>query len=93
MAMSTKYVKVEPKVEAPVEEVKEEETSTEPLEETPEEAPEETIKVNNTVYAVGKNYSELDVNEELKIRPVKYLGTRTFLISGDGTLNNPYVIR
>ncbi len=91
--MSTKYVKVEPKVEAPVEEVKEEETSTEPLEETPEEAPEETIKVNNTVYAVGKNYSELDVNEELKIRPVKYLGTRTFLISGDGTLNNPYVIR
>ena len=60
---------------------------------TNEETNEEIIPENNTVYLVGNEIKETNISEKLNIRPVVYLKSRTLLTSGDGTLDNPYVIR
>ena len=51
------------------------------------------IPNNNTIYAVSSTLDNRIINEELNIRPVVYLKERAFLISGNGTIDNPYVIK
>lgn len=51
------------------------------------------IPENNTVYAVGDNINVKNVNNQLKFRPVVYLKESVFLNGGNGTINNPYVIK
>lgn len=58
-----------------------------------EETNEEIIPANNTVYMVGNDITETNIANKQNIRPVIYLKSRTLLTSGDGTLDNPYVIR
>ena len=60
---------------------------------TDPETNEEIIPDNNTVYAIGNEIKETNIDEKLNIRPVIYLKSRTLLVNGDGTLDNPYVIR
>ena len=48
---------------------------------------------NNLVYSVGNSIEASLVTNKLNVRPVIYLTPRTFLISGDGSFNNPYVIK
>ena len=60
---------------------------------TDPETEEEIIPDNNIVYSVGNNIKERITTEKLSIRPVIYLKERALLISGDGTINNPYVIK
>lgn len=60
---------------------------------TDPETNEEIIPDNNTVYAIGNEIKETNIDEKLNIRPVIYLKSRTLLINGNGTLDNPYVIR
>lgn len=58
-----------------------------------EDTQEEITPENNTIYSVGNEIMETNISDKLNIRPVVYLKSRTILISGDGTLDNPYVIR
>ena len=48
---------------------------------------------NNTVYSVGNTIEESIISSELNIRPVVYLKWRMLLSSGDGSFDNPYIIR
>ena len=48
---------------------------------------------NNTIYSVGNTIEDNAVSSKLNIRPVVYLKSRMFLTSGDGSFENPYVIR
>lgn len=52
-----------------------------------------TPLINDIVYTVGSEIKEVNVNQEFNVRPVVYLSSRTFTVSGDGSLNNPYVLR
>ncbi len=62
--------------------------------ETEEEIPEEPIVPdNNQVYSVGSRITSLDVSTKLNVRPVVYLTPRTFIISGDGSIDKPYIIK
>ena len=55
---------------------------------------EETVTPDNdTVYAVSSTIDEIDYDTELNVRPVIYLKSRTLIISGNGSLDNPYIIR
>lgn len=55
---------------------------------------EELIPVlNNKMYSVGQSIKTMEVNTELNVRPVIYLKDRMLVVSGDGSFNNPYVIR
>ncbi len=58
-----------------------------------EETNEEIIPDNNTVYAVGNEITDVIINNELLLRPVAYLKTRALVTAGDGTLDNPYIIK
>ncbi len=58
-----------------------------------EETNEEIIPDNNMIYLVGNSLTEVSINTKQNIRPVIYLKGRTLLTSGDGSLDNPYVIR
>ena len=60
---------------------------------TDSETGENIPKDNNTIYTIGDNISDNIVSDKLNIRPVVYLNSRVFLIDGDGSLDNPYVIR
>ena len=60
---------------------------------TDPETNEEIIPDNNTVYAIGNEIKETNIDEKLNIRPVIYLKSRTLLTNGNATLDNPYVIR
>ena len=48
---------------------------------------------NNTIYSVGNTIEDNIISSKLNIRPVVYLKSRMFLTSGDGSFENPYVIR
>ena len=48
---------------------------------------------NNTIYTVGLSIKDEKIQTELTIRPVVYLSSITFLTGGNGTIDNPYVIR
>lgn len=55
---------------------------------------EELIPVtNNKVYSVGSSIEATEVTNELNIRPVVYLKDRMLVTSGDGSFDNPYIIR
>ena len=58
-----------------------------------EETKELITPANNTVYSVGNTIENTIILSKLNIRPVVYLKTRLLLTSGDGSFNNPYVIR
>ena len=58
-----------------------------------EETKELITPSNDTLYSVGPTIKEEKANVELNIRPVVYLSSRVFVLTGDGTLDNPYVIR
>lgn len=49
--------------------------------------------INDIVYAVGGDIKDVNISSELDVRPVVYLSSRTLLIGGSGTFNNPYVLR
>ena len=49
--------------------------------------------IDNEVYSVGNSIKNINVSNELDIRPVVYLSPRTLIITGDGTFDNPYVLR
>ena len=96
--LTTKVVEEPPKVneENIVEESEETNTENEEIEtEENIETPEEEINnyVINYVYSIGKNITENDVNTSLDVRPVVFLKSRMLLIDGDGTLNNPYIVK
>ena len=60
-----------------------------------EEIPEEEINkyVINYVYSINNNIKESDVTEKLSVRPVVYLKSRMLLLSGDGSLTSPYMVK
>lgn len=59
-----------------------------------DEATNEPITVeNNQVYTVGSQIESTNVSTELFVRPTVYLKNRLLVVSGDGTFDNPYVIR
>jgi len=52
-----------------------------------------TTPENNIVYSVGSSINETNISEFMHIRPVVYLKSRILLVSGDGTIDNPYIIK
>lgn len=58
-----------------------------------EETEEEIIPKNDTVYSVSNMINLSNISDELYIRPVIYLKSRTLLIDGNGTLDNPFIVR
>lgn len=67
--------------------------------ETPEEENDTTNQtqednlIANFAYTIGKNITASDVNELHDVRPVVYLKPRTLLLQGNGSIDNPYVIK
>ena len=57
------------------------------------ETDEEIITENNIVYTVDSNINETLINTKNNVRPVIYLKERTLLFSGEGTIDNPYMIK
>ena len=57
----------------------------------------ETITENNNginyVYSIGNDITENNANDELEIRPVVFLKSRMLLSGGNGTLENPYIVK
>lgn len=49
--------------------------------------------VNNKVFTINNNISTSDVTDTKIFRPVVFLKNRIITVSGDGTLDNPYIIR
>ena len=60
---------------------------------TDPETEEEVIPVNDSMYVVGNEIDVWTVDSKLNVRPIIYLSSRVFTINGNGTINNPYVIR
>ena len=58
-----------------------------------EETKETITPDNNTMYAVGATFEDVNVATELNVRPVVYLKDRLLLIGGNGTIDNPYIIK
>lgn len=54
---------------------------------------EEIVPVNNTVYSVNSSINETNISDELNVRPIAYLKSRILLTTGEGTINNPYIIK
>lgn len=53
-------------------------------------------ELNNNIkylYSVGNSINEVSINDYLEVRPVLFLKPRILLIDGDGTLENPYIIK
>ena len=75
-------------------EVNEWTTSLKYIEPYKDETTEEIITPdNNTIYSVGNTIEDKVISSKLNVRPVVYLKSRMFLTSGDGSFENPYVIR
>ena len=49
--------------------------------------------VINYIYSIGQNISETDVNSTLDVRPVVFLKSRILFLDGNGSLENPYVVK
>ena len=58
-----------------------------------EETEEEIIPKNDMVYSVNNMINLSNISDQLYIRPVVYLKSRTLLIDGAGTFDNPFIIR
>jgi hypothetical protein len=84
---STTHEKQDEIIETPVEDTTEQPNPTE------EEIIPEKIVTNNYVYSIGKEILETNPNELLDVRPTIYLNSRMLLVSGDGSFENPYVMK
>ena len=58
-----------------------------------EETKEIITPENNSLYSVGSAINETLFSEELNVRPVVYLKPRALIISGNGSIDSPYIIR
>ncbi len=63
----------------------------EPYEDT--ETEETITPENDTMYAVGSTTEDIKTDTKLNIRPVVYLKDRMLLTGGNGTIDNPYIIK
>jgi len=71
-----------------------EEVPTEDTEEiTEEEVPEPQEIIVNYVYSVGNEIGKNKITDELEVRPTLYLKSRILLVAGEGTFDNPYIIK
>ena len=84
---STTHEKQDEIIETPVEDTTEQPNPPE------EEIIPEKIVTNNYVYSIGKEILETNPNELLDVRPTIYLNSRMLLVSGDGSFENPYVMK
>lgn len=57
-----------------------------------EESSEEDYVINY-VYSTGINIAENDVNESLEVRPVVFLKSRIILLEGNGSFEEPYIVK
>lgn len=83
-----------PEIEGNNQELTEEietEDTEEMTDETVEEEPQE--KIVNYVYSVGENIEKSKITDELEVRPALYLKSRILLVAGEGTFENPYIIK
>ena len=48
---------------------------------------------NDKLYSVGSSILESKYDENLYVRPVIYLKSRVLITGGDGSLDNPYIIK
>lgn len=67
------------------EEILEEESTSDTIKETEE--------VINYVYSIGKNIEENNVGDSLDVRPVVFLKSRILLLDGNGTKEEPYIVK
>ena len=58
-----------------------------------EETEELITPTNDMVYAVSNSITKENITSKLNIRPIVYLDSKTILIDGDGTIDNPYMVR
>lgn len=49
--------------------------------------------INNQVLTVSDTIEMISVDSKLLVRPVGYLKPRILMVGGDGTLDNPYIIK
>ena len=68
-------------------------TSEEPTTEDDLTTSENTTITNNQIVAVSASIESLPVDTTLSIRPVIYLKSRTLVVSGTGSLEDPYIIK
>lgn len=54
---------------------------------------EENNSVINYVYSIGQNIYESNVNDLLEVRPVLFLKPRILLLEGNGSFENPYIVK
>jgi len=54
---------------------------------------EEEIIISNYAYSIGNTILETKPNELLEVRPTIYLKSRMLLVGGEGTFDNPYIIK
>ena len=57
------------------------------------ETEEEVIPKNDSLYVIGKDIDLWTYDSKLNIRPIVNLSGRVFTTTGNGTIENPYVIR
>lgn len=55
------------------------------------EEPKEII--TNYIYSVGNDIEKNKITDELEVRPALYLKSRILLVAGEGTFDNPYIIK
>lgn len=67
------------------------EDTEEITDETVEEEPQEIIV--NYIYSVGENIEKNKITDKLEVRPALYLKSRILLVAGEGTFENPYIIK
>ena len=90
--LTTKYL--EKTIETPIIVEPEENTDESTTEDTTNETViTQTIIEKDSVYSVNSDIKETNINEKLNVRPVVYLKSRILLSSGDGTIDNPYIIK
>lgn len=49
--------------------------------------------INNQIYSVSDTINLSNTKDSLLMRPVAYLKSRMLLVGGDGSLDNPYIIK
>lgn len=79
-------------IEPETNELPEENLDVEENEEVDEEITEQK-EIINYVYSIGKNIEESEVTEKLDVRPVIYLKSRILLLGGNGSKEEPYIIK
>jgi len=72
-----------------------EEIETEDKEEITDETVDEESQeiIVNYVYSVGENIEKSKITDEHEVRPALYLKSRILLVAGEGTFENPYIIK